>query len=217
MAVENPVYINELNEAWPDGLDSKSQGDDHLRNLKGAIKRSFPNVKGVVTATHDQLSALAKEGTVNIAGMVQFWAGTLATIPAGWKLCNGVGTISTGLPVPDLRGRFIVGAGDRYTLNQIGGFETHGHTVTVAGHALTVDQIPSHNHGLHYQQTPTTEYRPGAGSAELQSGFPLSILTKVSTERIQMTGGGQAHTHTATVNVVDHRPPFHGLFYIIKD
>jgi len=37
-------------------------------------------------------------------GVIVMWYGTIATIPAGWALCNG----SNG--TPDLRDQFIIGA-----------------------------------------------------------------------------------------------------------
>jgi hypothetical protein len=48
-------------------------------------------------------------------GVIVMWSGTVASIPAGWALCNGTnGT-------PDLRDRFIVGAGNTYTPGNTGG------------------------------------------------------------------------------------------------
>ena len=38
------------------------------------------------------------------SGVIVLWSGTIASIPAGWALCNGT------LGTPDLRDRFIVGA-----------------------------------------------------------------------------------------------------------
>ena len=57
MAVESVTYINNLDPSLPSGGDSIAEGDDHLRNLKKAIKSTFPNVTGVVTATQAQLNA----------------------------------------------------------------------------------------------------------------------------------------------------------------
>lgn len=37
-------------------------------------------------------------------GMIIFWSGSIASIPAGWALCNGENN------TPDLRDRFIIGA-----------------------------------------------------------------------------------------------------------
>lgn len=38
--------IEDLNPAWPTGVDPISQGDDHVRNTKQALQLSFPNTSG---------------------------------------------------------------------------------------------------------------------------------------------------------------------------
>ncbi len=45
-------------------------------------------------------------------GIICLWGGAIADIPAGWHLCDG-STIGTQI-LPDLRDRFIVGAGSTY-------------------------------------------------------------------------------------------------------
>ena len=51
------------------------------------------------------------------SGVILMWSGTVENIPKGWALCNGTqGT-------PDLRDRFIIGAGGKYGLNAKGGAE----------------------------------------------------------------------------------------------
>jgi hypothetical protein len=48
-------------------------------------------------------------------GMILLWSGSIATIPSGWQICDGTnGT-------PDLRDRFIVGAGSTYAVAATGG------------------------------------------------------------------------------------------------
>ena len=64
-----------------------------------------------------------------VTGMIMMYTGS--TAPSGWAICNG----SNG--TPDLRDRFIVGAGSAYSVNNTGG----ANSVT-----LTESQIPSHNH-----------------------------------------------------------------------
>lgn len=59
MPVETVNYINDLNPDWPDGTEPKSQGDNHLRNTKKAIKQTLPNVAGPVSASHVELSHMA--------------------------------------------------------------------------------------------------------------------------------------------------------------
>lgn len=65
------------------------------------------------------------------AGMIMLWSGSSATIPSGWTICDG--TLST----PDLRDRFVVGAGSSYAVGATGGATTinlaHVHSVSNDG------------------------------------------------------------------------------------
>jgi len=63
MAVENAEYIHQLDKDAPTGGESISEGDDHLRVIKKAVKGTFPGVKGQVTATHTELNAVGKTAT----------------------------------------------------------------------------------------------------------------------------------------------------------
>ena len=67
------------------------------------------------------------------SGVIVMWSGSIATIPSGWALCNGAGG------TPDLRDRFVVGAGSSYAVGNTGG----ANTVT-----LTTSNIPSHTHSI---------------------------------------------------------------------
>ena len=57
-------------------------------------------------------------------GMIILWHGAVSTIPAGWHLCDG------GEDTPDLRDRFLIGAGNAYAPGDTGGETTHQHTIT---------------------------------------------------------------------------------------
>jgi microcystin-dependent protein len=64
-------------------------------------------------------------------GTILMWHGDTANVPGGWALCDGQnGT-------PDLRDRFIVGAGANYPVSNTGGANTI---------ALDESQIPAHAH-----------------------------------------------------------------------
>jgi hypothetical protein len=56
MALESTTYINGLVATNPAGTDPKSQGDDHIRMVKSAVKTTFPNITGAVTPTHTELN-----------------------------------------------------------------------------------------------------------------------------------------------------------------
>ena len=57
MALESATYISDLNAANPAATDGLAQADDHFRLIKGAVKATFPNVTGAVTASHGALDA----------------------------------------------------------------------------------------------------------------------------------------------------------------
>src|SRR5205807_142733 len=67
------------------------------------------------------LNSSSTKGSPVPTGTIMMWSGDENNIPDGWALCNGHSDIP-GLRVPDLTGRFIVGAGP-------GG--NHAHSVTV--------------------------------------------------------------------------------------
>lgn len=57
--------IADLNTANPVTGDPISQGDDHLRNLKKAIKQTYPNVDSTVSASPAELDLAHKGGTIS--------------------------------------------------------------------------------------------------------------------------------------------------------
>lgn len=59
MALESATYISDLNAANPAATDGLAQADDHFRLIKGAVKATFPNVTGAISATHTALDAAA--------------------------------------------------------------------------------------------------------------------------------------------------------------
>jgi hypothetical protein len=67
------------------------------------------------------------------SGVIVMWSGSVASIPSGWYLCNGSNS------TPDLRNRFIVGAGSTYAVAATGGSTdavvvSHTHSVVDPGH-----------------------------------------------------------------------------------
>jgi microcystin-dependent protein len=125
-----------------------------VKNFTSNIIATGITASGIVTA-----NTFSGGGIIPIGGIIM-WSGTIGNIPNRWQLCNGTnGT-------PDLRDRFIVGAGNEYSPGNTGG---------VNSVALTVEEMPSHNH------TGTT----GADGGHNHTGT---------------TGDGGAHTHTGKTN-----------------
>lgn len=58
MALESGTYIDSLNASNPASTDGLGQADDHIRLIKSAIKATFPNITGQVTATQADLNGI---------------------------------------------------------------------------------------------------------------------------------------------------------------
>lgn len=99
-------------------------------------------------------------------GIIVMWSGAIVDIPAGWSLCDG----NAGRP--DLRNRFVIGAGDVYAPDDTGGALTHTHPFTGDGH----------DHGI-----PQTAGCPGAG--------PNACLSELDTTADAAAGTTDATDH----------------------
>ncbi len=62
------------------------------------------------------------------SGVIVMWAGAIVDIPGGFVLCDGT------LGTPDLRNRFVVGAGAAYAVGANGGTSAHLHPFTSNTH-----------------------------------------------------------------------------------
>jgi microcystin-dependent protein len=147
LAIETASYVSDLNVSNPPGSDPVGQADDHIRLLKSVLKSTFPNLTGPVTSTQVQLNL----GVIP-TGCILMWSGSTASVPSGYALCNG-GTYaksdgSGSVTVPDLRDRFVVGAGSTYAVAATGGAVSNTPTITVTNEAvaLTSAQLPAHTH-----------------------------------------------------------------------
>jgi hypothetical protein len=177
--------------------------------VTGAVTAASPSVSDDST----RLATTAFVRDIVPAGIIAMWSGLVANIPSGWVLCNG----SNG--TPDLRDRFIVGAGSTYSPGATGGSTAasttssngaHTHTGTTGGHELTVAEMPAHTHT--YRGATIT----GGGSDPDGSG------TTFETGDTSSAGSGDAHTHTIssdgahTHTVTTPLPPFYALCFIQK-
>jgi hypothetical protein len=225
MALESATYVSGLVDSNPSGSDSISQGDDHLKLIKSVLQSTLPNANAALNGVHTgaveptstsagQLwfdtsgagvlkvrdkadSAYDDVDTTSTAlpsGIISLWYGSIASIPSGWALCDG--SVAGSITTPDLRDRFIVGAGTggSYAVGATGGSTTSG------PHTLTAAQMPTHTHN--YLQRGFTKSDPGAGSQDFSDEG--GTLTTTS------AGDGDPHSHAATL------PPYYALCYIMK-
>lgn len=171
-----------LNLPTAAGADYSAANDNMLAtitalyNLKNELKNQFPS------------------------GIISMWKGAIADIPAGWQLCDGTGG------TPDLRDKFIIGAGLTYPVGNTGGNKNI---------YLTIDQLPSHyfytvsdtaNSSKHPTATDTI-----AWSSNSSNGNQDYDLTKGT------SAANIGKTNTIGSNAaIDITPPYYSLAFIMK-
>jgi len=161
-----------------------------------------------------------------VTGMIILWYGNTGNIPTGFVLCDGNNS------TPDLRDRFVVGAGSGYSPNNTGGSSS----VT-----LSTSQLPSHNHSVSVSGTTSNKSLTGditkISECYNVAGGATGVFTKKGTGNSPVTGASSnsptagvdfdaSHDHTFTASgtsgdagsgsAIENRPPYYALCYIMK-
>jgi len=131
------------------------------------------------------------------SGVIVIWSGSAGAIPSGWNLCNG----SNG--TPDLRDRFVVGAGSTYAVGNTGGTKdaivvSHSHSISDSGHSHDV-RIPSRTVG----NNATALYSTSDGSTK------STVTSESANTGISINSTGDSGTNA-------NLPPYYALCYIQK-
>ena len=139
-----------------------------------------------------------------VTGMIILWYGDTSNIPGGWVLCNGQNS------TPDLRDRFVIGAGNNFTAGNTGG----NNSVT-----LSEANLPSHRHFVvsndlggqnrtNSNVSANNQVRKGTGAGNLYESYNLaSTGSDAASGRSSAVGSGTA---------IDNKPLYHALCYIMK-
>jgi len=163
---------------------------------------------GSTIATYDNLYGIL--GTIPAAsstlptGMILLWSGSIGSIPTGYYLCDG----NNG--TPDLRDRFLVGAGNTYSVNQTGGSAdaivvSHTHTAT----STSTVTDPGHNHTA--QGTTAPPFASGGNAAFSSATVTTSTATTGITVATATTNATSGTSGTGA-----NLPPYYALAYIMK-
>lgn len=163
----------------------------NLGHLRSAARETKALIGEVAQAAAEAVDELAETVRGSVPpGCIVLWSGAEADIPGGWALCDG----QDGRP--DLRSRFVVGAGSGYAVGVTGGEELH---------TLTVSELPKHDHSSsdHYLNFKTGKNGTSAGSTEVV----ISATHQYSNRAVGSAGDGAAH---------NNMPPYYALCYIIK-
>ena len=140
-----------------------------------------------------------------VTGMIILWYGNTGNIPGGWVLCDGNNS------TPDLRDRFVIGAGSAdHTPGSTGG----SNSIT-----LSEANLPSHRHFVvsndlggqnrtNSNVSANNQVRKGTGAGNLYESYNLaSTGSEAASGRSSAVGSGTA---------INNKPLYHALCYIMK-
>jgi len=193
VANANPIVLNSSgrldNEIW---LTYGYFYKFVLKDASGNLLGTYDNIYGIV-------GTQTSVGTTIPTGMINLWYGSIGSVPSGWYLCDG----SNG--TPDLRDRFVVGAGSTYSVSSTGGNKdavvvTHNHTATVTD--------PGHIHSA-------SRFASNFGIAGGASVFGVSEQnTNVTTSAA--TGITVTNASAGVSGTNANLPPYYALCYVMK-
>jgi microcystin-dependent protein len=229
MTVESATYVNQLDITLPSNTDFLHEGDNHVTLIKKALKNTFKT-------SNKQYDMDTIAGGIVPIGAVMLWSLTGAAVPAGWAICDGRTVARTdglgNITTPDMRGLFPLGGDQNTGLNDTGGaWEKTANTATngahthtnpwtssngghdhggggTGWHALTLAQIPVHNHGggahTHTENQSAIEFRNTSPVSNPYFTTATSGQTVVnqtvnsggSGTIIANNGSGQSHNHS---------------------
>ena len=208
-----PSYVNDsIREMMSQIKDwqSGSSGDDYTitgnLGVNGTLTiNGSSGTSGQVLVSQGS-GEVPKWGDAFVSGMIMLWSGATNEVPSGWALCNG----SNG--TPDLRDRFVVGAGTTHAVNATGG--SANSVVVSHNHSASTNTVGNHTHG---SVTKNSLKGPGDGVKWFKAQYyGESVMNSGS------TGGGGSHAHSVTVNskgesgTNKNLPPYYALAYIMK-
>lgn len=168
-----------------------------------------------------------------VSGVIVMWYGVAGAVPSGWVLCDGEND------TPDLRDRFVVGAGGSLApthLSSPGGATSavstfagsHDHGGVTGTTVLTEANLPEHTHSVWASDASGADIDPlssfNAGFAGSQDGLSAYIEQNGSAVNLLGSGGSptpDGHSHTITLegehaHVTSTLPPYKGIYFIMK-
>jgi microcystin-dependent protein len=189
-------------------LDATAASGD--LSVAGKVESSTAKIAGAATAGTLTVTtnAVSVGGNLSLGGELKgpgsfplgaivLWHGSAASIPDGWKLCDGQnGT-------PDLRDRFVVGAGHDYAKGDQDG------TKEVL---LSENELPQHRH----------EYVGDDALAGIEPGCSTAIRTTSTRYDAESNHGANWYSQVYGTSYVggnvahENRPPFYALCYIMR-
>lgn len=182
--------------------------DDNGNIFKVATIKIYKDGENSPRYTYEvPLSSLGSSFSVPIGGIIAY-TGSLNALPLNYHLCDGTdGT-------PDLRDRFIVGAGSSYSLNTIGGTSTN---------ILALNQLPNLTDFLN-KTIAVQGNNQVNGSENLVSSLPVRSWSWEYFMKNEGNTHGYFRNAFATIpgtsnsfgQPIENKPPYMALYWVMR-
>lgn len=204
-ANDHNIHIDREERAYWNSIEEKCKAysDNNRNELESNMNSKINDISSNTTKIISQLKPVAYSASYNdlkdkpdtfFKGLIMPYSGSTSRIPKGWHICDG----SNG--TPDLRDRFIVGAGRSYNLGTTGGSNFV---------KLQECHLPNHRHTFPGDDQIWNAYGNEFPIQRNVSGWDWVSEGSGCTNRVYWsgaTGGGEAH---------ENRPPFYALYFIM--
>ena len=195
---------------------SSTSGNNPVRIDTGLTYNPSSNILtvGTISATNIH-GTLAAGGAIPSGGII-LWSGAADAIPSGFVLCDGNNS------TPDLRNRFVVGAGSGYSVNATGGsadatLVSHSHTINNHTHSVSGNTgNDSHSHTIQSSSSiggvTRVTSQNDTGNTATTSSDTHSHSFSATTGNPSDTGTNSQGSSATNANL----PPYYALCYIMK-
>jgi len=193
-----------------------TSGNNPVRIDTGLTYNPSSNILtvGTISATNIQ-GTLSAGGAIPSGGII-LWSGAADAIPSGFVLCDGNNN------TPDLRNRFVVGAGSGYLVDATGGsadatLVSHSHTINNHTHSVSGNTgTDSHSHTI---QSSTSIGGGSRVTSQNDTGNTASTSSDTHSHSFSATTGNPSDRGTdlqGSSGTNKNLPPYYALCYIMK-
>ena len=208
---------------WQDGASGDDWTSAGTLNITGSLELDGSTGTAGQVLVSSGSSATPTWGDAFVTGMIMLWSGSTSSVPSGWALCDGGGE------TPDLRNRFVVGAGSTYNPDDTGGSAN----ATLPSHTHTFSDVSTaaggHNHYVTNSNTSSSTFANneqtfawasagGLGNSDYRGGARNERANRARSSDV----GNHTHTVSGTTGSAGssgtnkNLPPYYALAYIMK-